>query len=72
MPTDHFLALAEIFRNGVSWEPIICVRAGEGRPVVVLEGHARLTAMALAAESVPQETPVLLGTSESIADWPCY
>lgn len=72
MSTSHFLAVADLFRNGVSWEPIICVRAGEGRPLVVLEGHARLTAMALAADALPQETPVLLGTSEAIADWSCY
>jgi hypothetical protein len=72
MPTNQFLAAAETFRNGIRWEPIICVRTGEERPLVVLEGHARLTAMALAAESLPSETPVLLGTSPAISTWSCY
>ncbi|MEI8406165.1 MULTISPECIES: hypothetical protein [unclassified Kribbella] len=72
MPTDQFLAAAEAFRNGLRWQPIICVRASEGQPLVVLEGHLRLTAMALAAESLPPETSVLLGTSQAISDWPCY
>jgi hypothetical protein len=72
MPTGQFLALAQSFREGVTWEPIICVRAGEDEPIVVLEGHARLTAMALASDCLPAETPVLLGTSASITDWPCY
>jgi hypothetical protein len=72
MPTGHFLALAEAVREGVTWEPIICVRAGEDHPLVVLEGHTRLTAMALVSDCLPDEVPVLLGTSAAIADWPCY
>jgi hypothetical protein len=72
MPTAHFLAVADSLRQGVTWEPIICVRAGDHHPIVVLEGHTRLTAMALAPDSLPDEVPVLLGTSAAISDWPCY
>ena len=72
MPTGHFLSLAGSFREGITWEPIICVRADEDHPIVVLEGPARLTAMALAADHLPDETPVLLGTSPAMSDWPCY
>jgi len=72
MPTEHFLAVAESVREGVTWEPIICVRAGGDDPFVVLEGHARLTAMALASDCLPDEVPVLLGTSAAISNWPCY
>jgi len=72
MPTGHFLAVADSMREGATWEPIICVRAGDGRPMVVLEGHTRLTAMALAFDCLPAEVPVLLGTSAAISDWPCY
>ncbi len=72
MPTGQFLAAAAELRKGVSWEPIICVRAGDDDPTVVLEGHARLTAMALASECLTDEVPVLLGTSAAVADWPCY
>jgi hypothetical protein len=72
MPTGHFLAVADSVRKGATWEPIICVRAGDDHPIVVLEGHARLTAMALASDCLPDEVPVLLGTSPAISDWPCY
>jgi hypothetical protein len=72
MPTGHFLAVADSLREGVTWEPIICVRAGDDHPIVVLEGHTRLTAMALASDCLPDESPVLLGTSAAISDWPCY
>jgi hypothetical protein len=72
MPTGHFLAVADCVRQGVTWEPLICVRAGERRPIVVLEGHTRLTAMALAFDCLPDEVHVLLGTSTGMSDWPCY
>lgn len=72
MPTGHFLAVADSLRQGVAWEPIICVRAGDQHPIVVLEGHMRLTAMALASDCLPDEVQVLLGTSAAMSDWPCY
>jgi hypothetical protein len=44
--------------------------------LVVLEGHTRLTAtalaLALAPEHLPDKTPILLGTSPGVANWPCY
>ncbi|MEV0291026.1 hypothetical protein AB0H36_43440 [Kribbella sp. NPDC050820] len=72
MPTGHFLALADSFRQGVTWQPIICVRADGNHPIVVLEGHARLTAMALASECLPDEVQVLLGSSAAMSEWLCY
>lgn len=72
MPTAHFLALADSFRQGATWQPIICVRADGNHPIVVLEGHARLTAMALAAEHLPDEMQVLLGSSAAMSQWSCY
>jgi hypothetical protein len=36
---------------------------------VVLEGHARLTAMALAPEALPPEIEVLRGVSPSMTWW---
>jgi len=50
----------------------IRVRAGDHHPIVLLEGHTRLTAMALAPDCLPNEVPGLLGTSAAISDWPCY
>ncbi|MGC4943124.1 hypothetical protein [Kribbella sp. DT2] len=57
LPTEDFLHLADLFRTGTTWEPLICVRAAPDTPLVVLEGHSRLTAMALAANQLPHETP---------------
>ncbi|MFG1820077.1 hypothetical protein ACGFIF_40405 [Kribbella sp. NPDC049174] len=72
MPTGHFLTAAESLQAGLTCEPMMCVRSGAGRPLVVFEGHARLTAMALATECLPDEVPILLGTAAAISDWPCY
>lgn len=38
---------------------------------MVLEGHLRLTAYALAPECLPEELPVILGTSPSLPSWGC-
>jgi hypothetical protein len=72
MPTGHFLEFADALRDGATWEPLICVRAGDESPIVVLEGHARLTGLALAPDCLPPENPVLLGTSPTITNWSCY
>jgi hypothetical protein len=46
--------------------------AGEGEPLVLLEGHVRLTAYALAGGWAPDEIGVLLGTSPRMAEWSLY
>jgi hypothetical protein len=70
MPTG-LLEFADSLREGATWEPLICVRADDESPIVVLEGHARLTAIALAPDCIPAEVAVLLGTSVAISNWPC-
>lgn len=60
---DGFLAMAEALRQGARFPDLILVWAGEGTHLVVLEGHARLTAYALAPDSIPLQVPVILGTS---------
>lgn len=69
---DGFLAGADTLRSGGSFPPLILVSAGRGERIVALEGHSRLTAYALAPESLPPALPVLLGTSSVIASWSCY
>lgn len=51
---------------------LIVVTAGAGHPVVVLEGHVRLTVYALRPALVPSELQVLLGTSAGITAWALY
>jgi hypothetical protein len=50
---------------------LIVVRTPDG-PLVLVEGHMRLTAYALFPEYLPSELEVLLGESEGVAGWGCY
>lgn len=50
---------------------LIAVRTPDG-PLVLLEGHVRLTAYAVWPEYLPAELEVLLGTSEGVAGWSEY
>ena len=45
------------------------VAAGEGQRLVVIEGHARLTAYALFPGRLPDELEVLLGVAEGVEHW---
>ena len=48
---------------------LIVVTTEERSPLVLLEGHVRLTAYALFPERVPEELEVLLGISDEMAGW---
>lgn len=52
--------------------PLIVVSADGGSTRVVMEGHTRLTAFALAEDALPVEITVLLGRSAVIARWEQY
>jgi hypothetical protein len=69
---DGFLDAAEALRAGARWPELIVVSAVADGGDVVLEGHVRLTACALAPETVPGETEVLRGVSPRLADWWAY
>ena len=79
-PTEALVRLGE--DRGVQ---AVAAQIGQGRmplPIVVgdpecsrlvvLEGHVRLTAMVLAAEHLPPEVAVLLGTAPAIGAWPLF
>ena len=51
--------------------PLIAV-AAPGGPIVVVEGHVRLTAYALFPQYLPEELEVFLGTSERVPEWVEY
>ena len=50
-------------------EPLLVVTTPALERLVVLEGHARLTALALFPERIPPELEVLLGISDDMARW---
>lgn len=68
--TDGFLRAAE--RVGETWPPLIVCTPGGGEPLVLLEGHVRLTAYLLAGACAPAEVDALLGKSPRIAEWALY
>lgn len=70
LSTDGFLVAAEHARD--EWPPLIVCAAGDDEPLVVLEGHVRLTAYVLAGDTAPAEVDALLGTSPRMAEWALY
>ena len=52
--------------------PLIAVTIPELSPLVLLEGHVRLTAYALFPERVPHQVEILLGVSPHARDWALF
>lgn len=71
VPSSGFLEAAAELAPEMMPE-LIVVSAGDSAPLVVLEGHVRLTCLALRPELLPPELEVLLGTSARIAAWWLY
>ena len=63
VPSDWALGLAREVAGGARFPPLILVTTGPGGDLVVLEGHARLTAFMLARDRLPPELEVLVGSS---------
>lgn len=64
--TACYLALAEELRQGTRFPELILVGLAPGEDLVVLEGHVRLTAYALAADGLPREFTALVGYSPNM------
>jgi len=67
-----FLQIAAALRAGARFPTLILVGKNRESPLVVLEGHVRLTAMFLAPECLPASLEVMVGFSEQIENWGCY
>jgi hypothetical protein len=70
VPNDGFFELADALGSGLRTELIVVGGSRDG--LVVVEGHARLTAFALRPELLPAELEVLLGSSPRIDEWACW
>jgi len=66
--SDWALGMAREVARGARFPPLILVTTGPGGDLVVLEGHARLTAYMLARDRLPPELEVLVGSSPAM---PC-
>ena len=69
-PNDRFLKIAQDYATGKDMPKMILV--GDQNKVVVLEGHARLTGLALAGKAAPKEITVYLGKTEDLSGWSLY
>ncbi len=69
---NNFLEAAKDFKLGKKFPEVILVGRDQENYLVVLEGHLRLTAMALASEKVPDNITALVGFSEEITKWGFY
>ena len=62
-------ALAARLRSADPPAELIAVTTHEGGPLVVVEGHVRLTAYALYPEYLAPQLEILLGISSDVAEW---
>ena len=69
VPSDWALGMAQEVARGARFPPLILVTTGPGAGLVVLEGHARLTAFMLARDELPPELEVLVGSSSAMTRW---
>ena len=69
VPSDWALGMAQEVARGARFPPLILVTTGHGEDLVVLEGHARLTAFMLARDRLPPELEVLVGSSPMMTRW---
>jgi hypothetical protein len=69
---DGFWELAAAWAAGVRFPELILVGTDDGAPLVLLEGHARLTAYFLRPDEVPTELEVIVGWSPDLPRWALY
>lgn len=65
----RFAPLVAILREGGTLPAPILVTTDTVTTPVILEGHTRITAYALAPDCIPDEVTALLGISPEIAHW---
>jgi hypothetical protein len=70
--SDGLVSMADALRQGARFPPLILVAKDVGAPLIVMEGHARLTAYLIAPEYIPTELEVIIGYSELMTEWECY
>jgi hypothetical protein len=72
VPNDGLLRMAQAVAGGARFPSLILVTTGLGGDLVLLEGHARLTAFMLARDRLPPELEVLVGSSPTMTRWDCW
>ncbi|MBX4149165.1 hypothetical protein [Paenibacillus lautus] len=67
-----FLDINLALKNGKVFPRLIFVSMNENSRIVVLEGHARLTAYYLDNDYIPDELEVIIGFSDKFSVWDLY
>ena len=66
---DKFLQLADAIKNGKELPELILVSAYKNGELVILEGHNRLTGLALVPELIPEKMQIIIGLSDKMGEW---
>lgn len=69
---DGFKDIHLDIKLGYTFPKMIFITANEKARIVVLEGHARITAYFLETEYIPEEIEVIIGYSEDFLDMDLY
>jgi len=69
---DGFFEILFVIKQKIKFPKMIFVAKNKKSRIVVLEGHARLTAYFLAPNYIPKEIEVIIGFSENIKNWDLY
>lgn len=71
-PNDGFHALAERICSGGDLGIPLAIATDRASPLILLEGHTRVTAMALRPDCLPPELALLVGFAPGVREWMYY
>jgi len=69
---EGFFEILSEIKKGKKFPPMIFVAKNKISRIVVLEGHARLTAYFMEQKYIPKTMEVIIGYSNEIIDWDFY
>ncbi len=71
-PNDAFLAVSSRLCAGEALGSCVLIAPDRASPLVILEGHTRVTGMFLRPECLPGEVGMLVGFAPGVRDWMYY
>ena len=69
---DGFFEILSEIKKGKKFPPIILVTKNKKSRIVILEGHARITAYFLEQKYLPDKMEIIIGYSNKIGKWDLY
>lgn len=71
-PLSHIFEIEKKIKNNENIYRLICIRQKGSEKIVVLEGHSRLTAYAIAYPNIPNNIEIILGEAEDLSSYAFY